>query len=164
MKLIVAVDEKWGIGKDNALLFRLKEDMRHFVAETMGKTVVMGKNTLLSFPGGKPLKNRRNVVLTRGNFEGCECVADLGALFSLTDVDWDETYVIGGASVYRLLLPYCREAIITKVAADGGADAFFPDLDRASEWELAEEGEVIRDGEYAIKFCRYKNKDVKVYR
>ena len=63
MKTIVAVDEKWGIGKNNDLLFHLPEDMRYFREKTTGKIVVMGSNTLKSFPGGKPLKNRTNVVL-----------------------------------------------------------------------------------------------------
>ena len=65
MNLIVAVDEKWGIGKDGGLLAHLPEDMKYFRETTRGRTVVMGRRTLESFPGGKPLKNRVNMVLSR---------------------------------------------------------------------------------------------------
>lgn len=108
MKTIFAVDNKWGLGKKNDLLFSLKEDMRHFVAHTKGKTVVMGSNTLLSFPGGMPLKNRTNIVLNPNGTEedamqkGYILVKSLDELFAtLKNYDSDQTYVIGGAMMYR---------------------------------------------------------------
>ena len=128
MKSIVAVDEKWGIGKNNDLLFNIKADMRHFVEHTRGKIVVMGSNTLRSLPGGMPLKNRINIVL---NPDGSDADAEEKGYILVRSRDQllaqaagyepDNVYVIGGAMMYRTLLPYCSEAIVTKVRADGGA-------------------------------------------
>ena len=83
MNLIVAVDENWGIGKGNDLLFHIPEDMKFFRATTIGKSVVCGKNTLLSFPGGKPLPQRRHFVLTHGTLEEDE---NLVAVHSVDDL------------------------------------------------------------------------------
>ena len=113
MKSIVAVDEKWGIGRRNGLLFDIKADMRHFVQHTRGKTVVMGSNTLLSLPGGMPLKNRVNIVL---NPEGDERDAQTKGyiltrsvpelLKKVSEYPADDVDVVGGAMLYRTLLPY----------------------------------------------------------
>jgi len=155
MKIIVAVDNKWGIGCENDLLFNLPLDMQHFKNATLNKTVVMGKNTLLSLPNGKPLKNRENIVLSTSKLDGdFILVKSLEELLSITK-NKDDVFIIGGASVYELLLPYCDEAIITKVDADGGADCFFPNLDEHKDFVLSSEGEWINDGDYRIRFCRY---------
>ena len=125
MKIIAAVDEKWGIGKGMNLLFRISEDMEFFKEKTMGKTVVMGRKTLESFPNAKPLKNRKNVVLTTDkNFkcDGTEIVHDIKTIIG--KYGGDDTFVIGGGEVYRQLLPYCDSAYITKVFSDGNADVF----------------------------------------
>jgi len=172
MKIIVAVDKHWGIGKDNDLLFNLPLDMKHFKEQTLGKAVVMGSNTLRSLPQGKPLKNRVNIVLSTKDLnagdEGCLdadrqgliCAKTLDELLAvLKNYPDDGLYVIGGASVYKQMLPYCDEAVVTKVDADGGAEAFFPDLDEADSWVLTNESEPTKDGEYYIKFCRYQNKE-----
>lgn len=165
MKLIVAVDSKWGIGKNNDLLFHLKEDMRHFVAHTKGKTVIMGSNTLLSFPNGMPLKGRTNIVLnpngTQSDAEtkGYILATSLGQLFEiLKGFDTSDAYVIGGAMMYHTMLPYCEEAVITKVDADGGASAFFDDLDSLENWQCTAVSEPVDDNGYTIRFCTYKNK------
>lgn len=164
MRAIVAVDKKWGIGKNNGLLFELKEDMRHFVAHTKGKTVVMGYNTLLSFPGGMPLKNRVNIVLCPdGSYEdaknkGYLLATSLEELLSLLKLhDPEQTYVIGGAMMYHTMLPYCDEAIVTKVDADGGATVFFDDLDALPNWSLADVSDPLTDNGYTIRFCTYAN-------
>ena len=165
MKSIVAVDEKWGIGKNNGLLFDIKADMRHFVDHTRGKIVVMGANTLLSLPGGMPLKNRVNIVL---NPEGSDADAEEKGYIlvrSLDEVlhtvacyDSDNVYVIGGAMMYRTLLPYCEEAVVTKVRADGGAQVFYENLDLLPEWELVEESAPVCDSGYTMTFCTYRNR------
>lgn len=157
MKLIVAVDEKWGIGKNNALLFRLKKDMAFFRAQTLHKTVVVGANTFDSFPHGA-LPDRTNIVLDSSNraHEGALTVSSVEQLQGvLADVDTDNVFVIGGGSVYRLLLDSCNQALVTKVRADGQADVFFPDLDARADWSLVEQSEPIADGEYTIRFCKY---------
>ena len=165
MKSIVAVDEKWGIGKNNGLLFDIKADMRHFVEHTRGKIVVMGSNTLLSLPGGMPLKNRVNIVLNpEGSDEDAEekgyiLVRSLDQLLAqAAEYEPDNVYVIGGAMMYRTLLPYCEEAVVTKVRADGGAQVFYENLDLLPEWELAEESAPVSDSGYTMTFCTYRNR------
>ncbi len=170
MKLIVAVDNKWGIGKNNDLLFKLKADMKHFVEHTKGKTVIMGSNTLRSFPNGMPLKGRVNIVLNPLGEEkdakekGYLLAKSLDEVFEIAKCyNPDETYVIGGAMMYHTMLPYCAEAIITKVEADGGATVFFDNLDKLENWECAERSEPIDDNGYTIRFCTYKNNSVISY-
>lgn len=170
MKTIFAVDNKWGLGKKNDLLFNLKADMRHFVEHTSGKVVVMGSNTLLSFPGGMPLKNRVNIVLNPNgtdedaNTKGYVLVRSLDELFAtIKQYDQDNVYVVGGAMMYHTLLSYCETAYVTKVDADGGAEVFHDNLDELDNWHIVEESEPINDNGYTIRFCTYKNSDVKFY-
>ena len=160
MRAIVVVDRHWGIGKGNDLLFRLPADMKHFKEATLGKVVVMGSNTLRSFPGGRPLQGRRNIVLWPDGpqREDCAVVRSLGELFaSVAPYSADDVFVVGGAMLYRTLLPYCSEAIVTKVDADGGAEVFFEDLDRLPGWSCAAEGEKLETNGYTIRFCTYRN-------
>ena len=166
MQIIVAVDNKWGIGKKNDLLFSLKEDMKYFREKTSGKTVVMGYNTLLSFPEGKPLKNRNNIVLcppeiNRDDLTVTHSLEELSEV--LSKIDTEQVFIIGGAMFYRTMLPYCEYAYITKVDADGGAEVFFENLDKLSDWELIEVGDEILDGDKKIRFCKYKNSCVKAF-
>ena len=166
MNLIVAVDKKWGIGKKNDLLFHLKKDMRHFVEYTSGKVVVMGSNTLLSFPGSKPLKNRTNIVLWPGgqDVEGVTICQSLDDIFAeIKKYNKEDVFIVGGAMMYRTMLPYCDKAYITKVDADGEAEVFFENLDQLDNWTLAEQDEYIEDEGYMISFCTYVNKAPKAY-
>lgn len=160
MQAIVAVDKKWGIGKNNDLLFSLKEDMKFFRQTTMGKIVVMGSNTLKSFPGGNPLKNRTNIVLYPGGEkrEDCLVVESLDQLFEvLKNYDTKDIFVIGGAMMYRTMLPYCSSVLVTKVNADGEATVFFENLDERPDFECVAEGETLIDNGFEIKFTTYKN-------
>jgi len=161
MKLIVAVDERWGIGKNGDLLLSIPDDMRFFREMTRDAVLVMGYNTLISFPGSKPLPGRLNIVLN--DAEGC-CVSgavicrSLDQLFRfLNSFGSNEVYVIGGGSIYRQLLPYCDTAYITKMHLDGGADTFIPDLDQAANWTAAEEGELREYEGVAYSFVTYRN-------
>ena len=124
IKAIVHVDKEWGIGKGNDMMFSLPKDMKFFRETTMGHTVVMGGNTLRSFPNGKPLKNRTNIVLSRGQVrDDCVIVRSYEELKSeMKARENEEIYVIGGGEVYKELLPYCHEVLVTKVDAVGGAD------------------------------------------
>lgn len=160
MKSIVAVDEKWGIGKKNGLLFSLPEDMKYFREMTLNKVVVMGSNTLKSFPGGKPLKNRVNIVLFPGGEkrEDCTVVQDLKELSEvLKNYDTDDVFVIGGAMFYKTMLPYCDTAYVTKVKADGKAEVFYENLDALPEWKCEKEGEETVTNGYTVRFTVYKN-------
>ena len=159
MRAIFHADKKWGIGKQNDLMFALPKDMKFFRETTSGKVVVMGLNTLRSFPNGKPLKNRVNIVLAPEDVrEDVITVHDLGELFAeVKKYPADDVFVIGGASVYRALMPYCTEVLVTKVDADGGAEVFVPDLDEDSSFRLVYESEPEEDNGYTIRFCRYEN-------
>ena len=165
MKLIVAVDEKWGIGRQNGLLFSVPEDMKFFRRATEGKVIVVGRKTLESFPGGKPLKNRVNIVITtRPNISGAVCVNGLAALMrEIGHFPESDVFVCGGASIYELLLDYCDEAFVTKISALGSADAFFPNLDERANWELKQTSEETESNGYKLSFTVYKNNCVKKY-
>ena len=171
MKLIVAVDKNWGIGKNNGLLFDLKLDMKHFVEHTKGKVVVMGANTLRSLPNGMPLKNRTNIVLNPDGdlFDAIEkgyiLTTSLDELLEQINAQEDkEVYVIGGAMMYHTLLPYCDTAYITKVDSDGGATVFHDNLDNLDNWTCVETSEPIDDNGYTIRFCTYKNASPTVFK
>ena len=160
MRAIVAVDKQWGIGKNNDLLFRLPADMKHFREATTGKVVVMGSNTLLSFPGGRPLKDRVNVVLWPDGpqREDCVLVRSLAELFAaVASYPADDVFVVGGAMLYKTLLPYCSGAIVTKADADGQAEVFFEDLDALPNWSCVEEGEPLETNGIPVRFCVYRN-------
>ena len=160
MNYIVCVDKNWGVGREGNLLFSLPGDMKFFRQTTSGKTVVMGRKTLISLPGSKPLKNRRNIVLTRDkNFscEGAETVHGIDELFSVIDRESDEVFVIGGAEIYNQLYNFCKTAYITKVSADGNADAFIKDLDRESNWRVKENSEVFNENGLEYVFYTYEN-------
>ena len=158
MKLIAAVSENWGIGKNNKLLFNIPKDMQFFRDKTMGKTVILGRKNLESFPNGKPLKNRRNIVLTRDkNFscDGAETVNSIEELLSLDGVG-DDAFVIGGESIYKQLLGYCDECYITKVHEEADCDKFMVNLDKSADWEISSESEQIEDNGHMISFCTYR--------
>lgn len=161
MKLIVAVSRNWGIGRENSLLFNLKEDMKHFKKMTTGKVVVMGKNTYLSLPV-RPLKDRINIVLSKtALMEECITVRSLNELFDIiSQFSGDDVFIIGGASIYRTLLPYCDTAFVTKVDADALADAYIDNLDELQGWECVE---VVKGETSGLSFCTYKNSCPKEY-
>lgn len=163
MKAIVAVDKKWGIGKKNDLLFNLPEDMKYFREKTLNKVVVMGSNTLKSFPNGKPLKNRTNIVLFPGGEKRDDCiVVDSLAELSveLKKYPADDVFIIGGAMFYKTMLPYCSEVLATKVDADGNAEVFYENLDENSKWTCVSESQPIETNGYIIRFTVYKNSEV----
>ena len=159
MNAIVAVDKNWGIGKDNDLLFSIPEDMKFFRQTTLNKIVVMGANTLRSFPNGNPLKNRINIVLST-SIERDDCIVckSLEQLFEeLKKYPSEDIFVIGGAMLYKTLLPYCKKVLVTKVNADGNAQVFFENLDKKDNWICESEGQAIMTNGFEIKFTTYKN-------
>ena len=160
---ILCVDKKWGIGKQNGLLFSLPKDMKFFRETTLNHVVAMGENTLLSFPNSKPLKNRHHIVLSQDeshNYEGVENVHSFkDFLDKIAEASsYEDVYIIGGASIYRQTLPYVNRILLTKVDADGGAELYFPNLDEDPYFALETESEEIDDNGYKIKFCTYINK------
>ena len=145
MNLIAAVDKNWAIGSQNKLLTSIPEDMKFFRQTTTGKVVVMGRKTLESFPGKKPLKNRTNIVLTKNpsyQAEGAIVVHNEDELRKeLKKYDSEDIFVIGGESIYRQLLDECDKAYITKIEYAYTADAYFPNLDEKEEWKITAESE-----------------------
>ncbi|MQN02340.1 MAG: dihydrofolate reductase [Lachnospiraceae bacterium] len=167
MKAIAAVDKNWGIGYQGRLLTSIPNDMQLFKNETTGNVVVMGRKTLESFPGRRPLPHRTNIVLTTfpdyksGN---AIIVPNLNELFeTLKDYDSDKIYVIGGESIYRQLLPYCDKALITKIDMEYDADAFFPNLDKEDNWKMTGESEEQTYFDLCYTFTQYTNGKVKTW-
>lgn len=140
LKAIVAVCDDWGIGRDGDMVVANRADMRHFVNKTKGHPVIMGRKTLESFPGGRPLRDRRNIVLTRDTSfarDGVEVVHSVDEALD-TVAEEDIAWVIGGGAVYEQFLPHCVEAEITRNHVVHPADTFFPNLDDDPEWEAVE--------------------------
>ena len=159
MKAILSADRNWGIGNGNKLLVSIPSDMKFFRQTTTGKVVVMGRKTLESFPNGQSLKNRINIVLT-GNKDytakGAVIVHSQEELLdTLKQYDTEDIYIIGGESVYRMMLPYCDTVFVTKIDRTFQADTFFPNLDEMEEWEMTEEGEEQTCFDLEFCFTRY---------
>jgi dihydrofolate reductase len=160
IKAIVCVDKNWAIGKDNDLLFHLKEDMKFFKETTLYSIVVMGENTMKSLPGGKPLKDRINIVLCPEGKEypGFVCFHDFDKLVKQLQVLTCDIYIIGGGMLYNSMLPYYEEVLVTKVDADGNGTVFFPNLDKDPNFKPAYISSKYRDDEYTISFWTYVRK------
>jgi len=162
MKAIVAVDLNWGIGFKGNLLERIPEDMRYFRQMTLGKVVIMGRETFESLPGGKPLKDRINIVLSRDGYlgnDGITICRSLDELFyKLEKYPKDGIFVIGGQSVYSQLLPYCTEVYVTKIENVYPADKYFINLDEDKTWELINASLPKSYNNIRYMFLRYRNK------
>ena len=159
MIAIAAVDTNWGIGYRGELLEHIPEDMKNFRALTTGKTVIYGRKTLETFPHGRPLPKRENIILSRNKdlvVEGATVIHSIEELKELLPENTDDYIVIGGDSIYHALLPLCDTAVITKIEKEHEADAWFDDLDKDPDWHCTERGE---DKEYegiTFHFDRYE--------
>ena len=162
MNLIAAVDKNWAIGRNNKLLVSIPDDMKFFRETTTGKVVVMGRKTLESFPGKKPLKNRVNIVLTSDNsyqVDGAVIVHDMDELHEeLKKYNSQDIYVIGGESIYRQLLDECDVAHITKIDFSYEAGAWFPNLDEKEEWVVTADSEEQTYFDLEYYFYKYEKK------
>ena len=155
MQAIVAVSQSWGIGKGGDLLFRLPSDLRRFKAMTTGHTVIMGRKTLDSLPGGKGLPHRRNLVLSRQSDFAPDRAEVIHSVEDILKTAEDDAFVIGGQQVYEQLLPYCARVYVTKVLSDPEADAFFPDLDKLPEWKVVSTGEMLTENGLSFQYVEY---------
>ena len=160
LSLIASADLEWGIGKDGKLLFPIKRDMARFRKLTTGKVVIMGRKTLDSLPNSKPLPDRTNIVLTRNKEFRRSGVTVCHSVRELTDTleayPQRQAFVIGGEEIYRLLLPYCSTAYITRVNAVKSADTHMINLDKNPEWNLAKQSEEFIENDISFIFCTYK--------
>ncbi len=162
MNCIVVADRNWAIGCDGGLLFSLPTDMKRFRALTLGGTVILGRKTLDSFPGGRPLPQRRNIVITHNvdfDRQGVEIVSSpQAALEAAADVPPEKLWVIGGSSVYTALLSRCSRVYLTKVdAAAPEADTFFPNLDKLPGWQVEATSEPVEENGVTYRFIDYVN-------
>ena len=160
MNLIVAVDKNWAIGYKNELLVRIPADQRFFRETTTGKVVIMGRKTLESFPQKQPLKNRTNIVITRDkNYTVKDAIVVHSieeAMDRVKDIPSEDVYVIGGATIYEQMLPYCKIAHVTKIDFSYQADTYFPNLDEDPNWKLVADSEEQTYYDLEYYFNRYE--------
>jgi dihydrofolate reductase len=165
MQAIVAADLNFAIGCGGQMIYHLPEDLKFFARMTRGKVLVMGRGTLESLPGGKPLKDRVNIVLSRDARCAPPGVVMARSLSQLEAIiapyPADEVMVIGGQQIYALLIDCCSQAHVTRVRATAPADRFFPNLDQRPGWELAEESPVYESGGIPYTHCLYVNRQSK---
>ena len=148
--IIAAVGKNREIGKRGGLIWRLPGDLKYFKEKTMGKTVLMGRKTYESIPGGKGLAGRKNVVLSRKNGDAEAIIRELAC-------SNEEIFVIGGGSIYEKMLPFCQRLYLTEIdASDAGADTFFPEFDK-TKYNRMVVGEGEDDG-IKYTFCQYDKK------
>lgn len=145
MIAVLSADKNWAIGYKGDLLVKIPNDMKMFRKLTTGNVIVMGRKTLESFPNSQPLPNRVNIVMTQNpdyQAKGCVIVHNIEELLEeLKKYPDKQVYVVGGESIYRELLPYCKEAYVTRIDYEYQADRYFPNLDEMEDWEMYEEGE-----------------------
>ncbi len=157
MDAIVAVYSDWGIGCEGTQPVVLKADRMHFRELTEGAAVIVGRKTLGDFPGGKPLKNRHNIVVSRQDMEieGAELVHSVEEAIAAAGKH-ERCLVIGGASVYRQFYPYLSRVFITKIDLAPRSDSFFPDLDREADWRCTEQTGWMEENGLRYCFCTYE--------
>ncbi len=160
MNMIVAVDANWAIGNKGSLLVRIPADHKMFRNETIGKTVVLGRKTLETFPQKQPLSGRTNIILTRnpdykaGDALIAHSLEEL--LGMLKDIPDEEIYIIGGSSVYDMMLPYCDTVHVTKIDHEYEADAYFPNLDESDEWGIEADSDEQVYFDLTYRFLKYR--------
>lgn len=162
MNIIVAVDNNWAIGCKGSLLIRIPNDHKNFRQETTGKVVVLGRKTLETFPQGMPLKNRTNIILSANpDYQVKDAVvvhSKEELLEELSQYKEEDIYIIGGESVYRMMLPYCDVAHVTKIDHVYEADSYFPNLDEMDEWTVTADSEEQTYFDIAYQFVKYERK------
>ncbi|MDR0853922.1 MAG: dihydrofolate reductase [Clostridiales Family XIII bacterium] len=170
IKMIVAVDEEWGIGKDGGMLVHLPSDLRYFREKTLGGVCLMGRRTLESLSHGKGLAGRVNIVISKtmsaadAEKKDCYLAESVEKALSLLDSndvmvnDKSKIFVIGGGQLYAGMLPYASAVLVTKISGVHEADTFFPNLDEDENFYEADSGEPLEENGISFSFCEYKRK------
>ena len=158
ISIIVAIARNYAIGINNQLLWHISDDLKRFKSITSAKQVIMGKLTYESLPV-RPLPNRTNIVITDDpdeDFEGCITVYSIPEALSYCH-DVEESFIIGGGSVYRQFMPHATKLYLTLVHKDFEADTFFPEID-FSQWKLIEREDHEDDGtvDFSYSFLVYE--------
>ena len=159
MKIILAVDENWGIGKDNDMLFAIKEDLKHFRESTTGGICIMGRQTYQSI--GKPLENRENIVVSTKKdltIKGAKVFNQVSEVLEYVKNKDKEVFVIGGAKIVDLFIDYCNQAIITKIHAKKDADTFLHNFDKDENFEIIEKSEIKYEDGLSFEYIIYGRK------
>ena len=153
--IISAIAKNNAIGKDNDLVFHIKEDMKFFRETTRNHTVIMGKKTWESLPG--KLKDRKNLVISHAEVEGADgTITDLDKYIEENKESDEEIFVIGGGSIYKYMLPHSKYLYLTEVDAEPEADTYFPEFDRKSyKKETLKTGTA---GDLKFEINRYEHK------
>lgn len=158
MNAIVVVDENWAIGKDGGLLVHLPGDLKYYRSKTIGKITVVGRKTLESFPGGKPLPHRTNIVITRNeDFQADDCIVCHSVdqvMEKLQEYDDENIFIAGGAEVYKQFMEYCDTFYVTKIHSSFEADRYFPNLDEAG-YKVVWESPIQEEKGLSYQFLKY---------
>ncbi len=172
MELIVLVDKNWAIGYKGDQIVRIKQDLEHFRQLTLNQTVIYGRKTLATFPGGKPLEGRTNWIMTRNpnlQVEGAEIMNEFSATLAKAasiERSGEKVYVIGGATIYEQFLPYCSAAEVTMADRVWPADVYFPNLLEIPGWAEVSRSEPLHAGvksPFTYQFVRFENSKVLPY-
>lgn len=159
MKIILAVDENWGIGKGNEMLFHLSTDLKHFKEETIHNIVIMGRNTYESMGSG--LTDRENIVLSRNTdyrLDDAKVFNDYKEVLSFVENSPNEAYVIGGSQTVDIFLPFCNEAIITKIYASRDADTYLHNFDKDNNFEIINKSGINKENGIKFEYITYRRK------
>lgn len=158
MNAIVVVDNNWAIGRNGDLLVHLPGDLKYYKEKTTGNVIVVGRKTLESFPGGKPLPNRTNIVITRNpdyEADGCIiCSSKEEALKKLEEYDTEKVFIAGGAEIYKQFMDDCDEFYVTKIYESFEADRYFPNLDELG-FKVIWESPLQEEKGIKYRFLRY---------
>lgn len=164
MDIVVAVDNNWGIGLNGTQPLVIPEDRKYFRELTKNSTVIFGRRTLMDFPNSKPLKNRRNIILTTDKsftIEDGDVANSVQEAVELCQND-KQVFVIGGASIYRQFLPLCKYAYVTRLYTSAEADCFFHNLDSDPNWKLISPAERRLSGDIEYAFLKYEQQNLNV--
>ena len=164
MNFIVAADLDYGIAKNGDLLARLPKDLQFFKEKTLGNVVIMGRKTLESLPGKKPLPGRTTLILSRSPEYTCEQTTVLhSAQEVLTwlkerQIPEEQVFVSGGAEIYRLFMPYCQAGYLTKIYHHFDADRRIENIEQKPDWQEIERSPQQQENGYVYEWITYRRK------
>ena len=158
MNAIVVVDRNWAIGREGNLLVHLPGDLKYYREKTLGNVIVVGRKTLESFPGGRPLPERTNIVITSNpqyEAEGCIiCRSVEETMKTLEKYDDDKVFIAGGTEIYRQFMEKCSAFYVTKIDESFEADRYFPNLDEMG-FKLVWESPIQEEKGISYRFTKY---------
>lgn len=165
MNFIVAISEDYGIGKNNCMLFDLKQDLKYFKEKTVNKVVVMGRKTYLSIPNA-PLKDRINIVLTTDKTfcpQGVLVVNSYEELFKqIEKYNEEDVFIIGGAMLYNKLIDRCHKGYVTKIYKKVEADTYIKNIEKDKNWKEQSSSELFEENNITFQFKEFENINYKI--